>query len=86
MITPLFPLSNAVLFPKTPMPLHLFEERHLVMVRNAMSGDRKLTVALLHGELESEYENITNVHEIACLGHVETFEELENGDYSVVVV
>lgn len=86
MITPLYPLPNTVLFPKTPIHLHIFEEHHQAMVRDAMAGDRKLTVALAHAEVESEYESIENVHEIACLGLIETFEELENGDYDVVVV
>ena len=86
MITPLFPLPNAVLFPKTPIPLHLFEECHQIMIRDVMAGDRKLTIALFHGEIEPEYAGVDNVHEIACLGRIETCEELENGDYNIVVV
>jgi len=86
MITPLFPISNAVLFPKTPIPLHVFEEHHQAMIQDAMAGDRILTIALMQGEVESEFAGIENVHKIACLGHIETFEELEDGDYDIVVV
>jgi len=86
MITPIYPLSNAVLFPKTPIPLHIFEDHHQAMIRDAMAGNRKLTVSLMHGEVESEFTGIENMHEIACLGLIETFEELENGDYDIVVV
>ena len=86
MITPLFHLSNIVLFPKTPLPLRIFEEHHQAMVRDAMEGDRKLTVALLHGDVESEYTGIESVHAIACMGFIETFNELENGEYDIVVV
>ena len=86
MITPLFPLQNAVLFPKTPIPLHLYEERHQIMIRDVMAGNRELTLALLRGEVEPEYAGADSVHEIACLGQIETCEELENGDYDIVVV
>ena len=86
MITPLYLVSNNVLFPKTPIPLHVFEEHNKTMIRDAMVGDRKLTVALLKGEVEDEYAGIDSVHEIACLGRIETFEELEDGDYDIVVV
>ena len=86
MITPLYLVSNAVLFPKTPIPLHVFEEHHKAMIRDAVEGDRKLTVALLNGEAEDEYAGIDSVHEIACLGRIETFEELDDGDYDIVVV
>jgi len=86
MITPLFPLSNAVLFPKTPIPVHVFEKHHQALVRDAMDGDRKLVIALLHKEVEDEYAGIESVHEIACLGRIETFEELEDGDYDIMVV
>jgi len=86
MIAPLFPLSDVVLFPKTPIPIHVFEECHQAMIRDAMSGNQELTIALLRGEAESGYEGIDSVHEIACLGRVENCEELECGDYDIVVV
>ncbi|MCL2877821.1 MAG: LON peptidase substrate-binding domain-containing protein [Acidobacteria bacterium] len=86
MITPLFPLPDVVLFPKTPVPLRIFEERHRVMVQDAMAGNRELTIALLRNEAEPEYAGIESVHEIACLGRIENCEEVEDGDYDIVVV
>ena len=56
------------------------------MIRDVMAGDRELTIALLHGDVAPEYAGVDSVHEIACLGRVETCEELENGDYDIVVV
>ena len=86
MITPLFPLPNVVLFPKTPMPLYVFEERYRAMVREALAGNRELVIALLRGEAESGYPGVTAVHDIACLGKIETYEELKDGKYNIVVV
>jgi len=86
MITPLFPLPDVVLFPKTPIPIHVFEENHQAMVRDVMDGNRELTVVLLRDEAESEYNGINSVYEVACLGRIESCEELEDGDYNIVVV
>ena len=88
MITPLFPLSNVVLFPKTPIPIHIFEEHHQAMIRDAMAGDRELTFVLLRNEMESEseYAGFENMHEVACLGRIEACDEFEDGHYDIVVV
>ena len=45
-----------------------------------------MTITLLHGDGDSEYAGIESVHEIACLGRIETCEELEDGNYDIVVV
>jgi uncharacterized protein len=86
MIVPLFPLPNIVLFPKTPMPLYIFEEKYRMMIREALAGNRELVIALLRSGYESSYAGISAVHNIACLGRIETYEELEDGKYNIVVV
>jgi Lon protease-like protein len=86
MITPLFPLPDVVLFPKTPVPLRIFEERHRTMIREALEGNRELTIALLYSEAQPEYAGVESVHEIACLGRIETCEEAEDGDYDIVIL
>jgi Lon protease-like protein len=86
MIVPLFPLPNVVLFPKTPMPLYIFEERYRTMIRETLAGDGELVIALLRAGSEANYANVSAVHEIACLGRIETYEELEDGKYNIVVV
>lgn len=86
MIVPLFPLPNVVLFPKTPVPLYIFEEKYRTMIRDAVAGDKELVIALLKSGSESSYSNIAAVHSVACLGRIETYEELEDGKYNIVVV
>lgn len=86
MIVPLFPLPNAVLFPKTPMPLFIFEERYRTMVKDVVSGEGELVIALIREGLEFKQTGISSVHTIACLGKIETCEELEDGKYNIVVV
>ena len=86
MIAPLFPLPNAVLFPKTPMPLFIFEERYRTMIRDVLAGDGELVVALMREGFEFKQTGISAVHSIACLGKIETCEELKDGKYNIVVV
>jgi uncharacterized protein len=86
MIIPLFPLPNVVLFPKTPMPLYIFEERYRTMVREALAGNSELVIALLRVGSESGYASLSAVHDIACVGKIESYEELEDGKYNIVVV
>jgi Lon protease-like protein len=86
MIVPLFPLPNVVLFPKTPVPLYIFEERYKTMIRETVAGSGELVIALLRAGSESNYSAASAVHEIACLGTIENCEELEDGKYNIVVV
>jgi uncharacterized protein len=86
MIVPLFPLPNVVLFPKTPVPLYIFEERYRTMVREAIAGNGELVIDLLRAGSESNYSSVSAVHDVACLGKIETYEELEDGKFNIVVV
>ncbi len=86
MIVPLFSLPNVVLFPKTPLPLYIFEERYRTMVKETLAGSGELVLALLRTGPEVNYTSASTVHEIACLGKIDTYEELEDGKYNIVVV
>jgi uncharacterized protein len=85
MVVPIFPLPNVVLFPKTVMPLHIFEERYRAMTRAAIEGDGTIVMVLLRRGWEGEYHGNPAVHEIACLGKIETYEELEGGKYNLLL-
>ncbi len=85
MIVPIFPLPNAVLFPKTLMPLRIFEERYRTMTREVLAGDGQIALVLLREGWEANYESNPPVHDIACLGKIENHEELEDGKYNIVL-
>ncbi|HSW38601.1 MAG TPA: LON peptidase substrate-binding domain-containing protein [Acidobacteriota bacterium] len=85
MIVPLFPLPNVVLFPKTPAPLYIFEERYRVMIREVLAGNKELVIGLLKTGIDVDYTNLSAVHQVACLGRIETSEELDDGKYNIVV-
>jgi|WetSurMetagenome_2_1015567.scaffolds.fasta_scaffold110963_2 uncharacterized protein len=86
MIVALFPLPNVVLFPKTPVPLYIFEEKYRTMIRELLAGGKELVIGLIRSGSELNYSAVTAVHDVACLGTIETYEELEDGKYNIVVV
>lgn len=46
-VIPLFPL-NAVLFPHQPLPLHIFEPRYKLLVKDCMECHQEFGVVLVH--------------------------------------
>jgi len=56
------------------------------MVRETLAGNGELVVGLLRAGPEANYTGFSAVHEIACLGKIDTYEELEDGKYNIVIV
>lgn len=85
-IVPVFPLPNAVLFPDTILPLHIFEPRYRAMIRDAIAGEKRIAIALLHPGFEEEYEGEPPFHSIGTVGRIEQLEELEDGRFNLQLV
>ena len=80
---PVFPLPETVFFPRTVLPLHVFEERYRKMVKDAMSGDRLIAVALLKPDWEPEYYESPEVYPLACAGVMDEVVELPDHRYNI---
>ena len=66
-----FPLSNAVFFPRTILPLNIFEERYVQLINDCMKGDR------LFGMVQPKLKKKnTEVYSIGCLGKIISFNEV----------
>ncbi|HEY7728604.1 MAG TPA: LON peptidase substrate-binding domain-containing protein [Candidatus Eisenbacteria bacterium] len=85
LLRPVFPLPNVVFFPKTLLPLHIFEPRYRQMIADALRGDQSLCVALLKPGWEADYEGSPEVYPVACLGRIVQHEALPDGRYDIVV-
>ena len=84
-IIPLFPLPNAVLFPRMPLPLHVFEPRYRAMVRDASRGARLIGMALLCGDWERDYYGRPPVFPTGTVGEMVHVEELADGRFNIVL-
>jgi hypothetical protein len=83
---PVFPLPGVVFFPRTVLPLHVFETRYRAMVRDAMEGEGLIAVSLLLPGWEAAYEGSPAFHEIGTIGRIEDLEALPDGRFNLRLV
>jgi Lon protease-like protein len=84
-IIPLFPLPNAVLFPKMALPLHVFEPRYRKMVVDAWQAHRTIGMMLLKPGWEADYQGRPPLYSHGCAGLIEQCEALEDGRFNIVL-
>lgn len=84
-VIPLFPLPNAVLFPRVPLPLHIFEPRYRKMVADALGTHQVIGMVLLQPGFEPDYEGRPAVFPVGCAGTIEACEPLPDGRYNITL-
>ena len=84
-LEPLFPLPNVVLFPKTILPLHIFEPRYRLMMEHVLQGDQTLVMALFKPGWEADYYGSPPVWEVGCLCRVVQHQRLPDGRFNVTL-
>lgn len=69
-VAPLFPLTQAILLPRTRLPLNIFEPRYLAMVRDALKGNRMIGM-IQPLEFGAEVrEPDPKLCQVGCLGEI----------------
>ena len=81
---PVFPLSNFIIFPKTTVPLNIFEERYLNMVDDAMKSNKFIGM-IQPLKLKNENNDQPDLHKIGCLGKITSFRETNDGRYLIEI-
>ena len=76
-LIPIFPLSNFIIFPKTSVPLNIFEPRYLEMVNDSMKSN-KLIGIIQPKILKNDDTFSPNLYKIGCLGKIINFKETED--------
>ena len=71
-LIPVFPLSGVIYFPKTNLPLNIFEQRYLDLVNDAVQKDK------LMGMVQSKIKN-GEIYNVGCLGKISDFQKSEDG-------
>ena len=79
---PVFPLSNFIIFPKTTVPLNIFEPRYIDMINDSMKSD-KLIGMIQPLSLNNIKQTDSDLHQVGCLGKITSFKETENGQYLI---
>ena len=71
-IIPIFPLSGVIYFPKTNLPLNIFEQRYLDLVNDTYNKDK------LMGMVQSQKAD-NEVYKIGCLGKISDYQKSKDG-------
>ena len=69
---PVFPLSGVIYFPKTNLPLNIFEQRYLNLVNDTYNKDK------LMGMVQSQ-KNENKVYKVGCLGKISDLQKSQDG-------
>jgi Lon protease-like protein len=78
---PVFPLSNFIIFPKTTVPLNIFEPRYIDMINDSMKSNK--LIGMIQPKKSSNNQLIPILHDIGCLGKITSFTETNDGRYLV---
>ena len=74
-----FPLSNAVVFPRTILPLNIFESRYLELVSDCMKKDRLFGMV----QPKNKKDTLPEVFNIGCLGKIISFNETVDNKFII---
>ena len=77
-----FPLSNFIIFPRTSVPLNIFEPRYIDMINDSMKSNK--LIGMIQPKNLKEKNNIDpDLHEIGCMGKIKSFRESEDGRFLI---
>ena len=77
-----FPLSNFIVFPKTTVPLNIFEPRYIDMVNDCMKSN-KLIGMIQPKILRNENLDIPELYKIGCMGKIINSQKTDDGRYLI---
>ena len=82
-IISVFPLSNFIIFPKTTVPLNIFEPRYIDMINDSMKSDKFIGMIQPKTITKTNNPEMPELHSIGCLGKITSFKENEDGRYLI---
>jgi Lon protease-like protein len=81
---PIMVLPNAVLFPHSLLPLHIFENRYRQMLSHCLTGERMFSVALAKTGIR-EPKGVEDLRSVAGIGLIRACVGNENGTSNLVL-
>ena len=79
---PVFPLSNFIIFPKTTVPLNIFEARYIQMINDSMKADKFIGM-VQPMNIKDHQANTPKLYNIGCMGKITSFKETNDGRYLI---
>ena len=78
-IIPIFPLSGIIFFPKTNLPLNIFEPRYLSLVEDSFNSNKYM------GMIQTK-KNSSETYSVGCLGKITESKKTKDGRILVNLV
>ena len=78
---PVFPLSNFIIFPKTAVPLNIFEPRYIEMINDSMKSNK--LIGMIQPKKTTDESSPPTLHKIGCMGKITSFKETEDSRYII---
>ena len=78
---PIFPLSNFIIFPKTTIPLNIFEPRYIDMINDSMKSNK--LIGMIQPKNTNNKKINPDLHQVGCLGKITSFRETEDGRFII---
>ena len=78
---PIFPLSNFIIFPKTTVPLNIFEPRYIEMINDCMKSNK--LIGMIQPKNSDNNQEEPLLHDIGCLGKITSFKDTDDGRYII---
>ena len=78
---PIFPLSNFIIFPKTTVPLNIFEPRYIQMINDSMKSNK--LIGMIQPKNFDNNQEEPLLHDIGCLGKITSFKDTDDGRYII---
>ena len=79
---PVFPISNFIIFPKTTVPLNIFEPKYIEMIDDSMKNSRM--IGMIQPKKISN-NSIPELYKVGCVGKIKSFNESEDGSYLIIL-
>ena len=74
----IFPLTGAVLFPQTQLPLNIFEPRYVQMINDALSSPDRI-IGMIQPVLLKDESSSNKLKNVGCAGRISSFSETGDG-------
>ena len=81
---PIFPLTGAVLFPGTQLPLNIFEPRYVQMIDDALASPGRL-LGMIQPEKPNQAPENKSLKKVGCVGRISSFNEAEDSRYLITL-
>ncbi|WP_420412947.1 LON peptidase substrate-binding domain-containing protein [Roseibium sp.] len=84
-VLPVFPLSGALLLPRTQLPLNIFEPRYIDMIDSALASNRLIGMVQPSAGRPASDPDHPVLESVGCAGRLTGFQETGDGRYLITL-